>query len=476
MDNNFGVALIRAFSQSDYKEPAEPLGIEALAAMLHLYDFDFRLYDRETDSQDKVVTEILAFKPQVIGVSVMMEDNTPDALRLISRLRTGLPDAVFVAGGLFVTTNFEKARARFPSYCKLIVGEGEVPLLRLCCELSGKKVNLPEKNILHPNQWPWLYRHNLDTYLKESAPINMRASRGCPGRCRFCATPSMPDGLNKWVARDISDVVDEMELLCKTYQPHAFNFVDDDFGPISRVEELTAELKKRNMHCALVMQLRADAVVNTPNLYSRMAELNKNGLCRVFIGLESFDGETLRWFNKLLDPYKTIEAFHVIKNAGVIVHIGYILWHPLATEETVRREAEILRKNGFFTTKIVMGKLRLFPGCGIQLEHPEANYIDFPPGLENYYNAVAKKIAPIYDAWLVGALYVPGQYCRAWLEKGGDAGNIVSEIEFLLSQLDELSFSVLMDIDSVSDDNINKTAAKVKERLYELGCTFNRRR
>jgi radical SAM superfamily enzyme YgiQ (UPF0313 family) len=469
---DFKIALIRAFSQSEYKEPSEPLGIEALAAMLFRYDFSCKLFDREKNSQDEIFSEILNYRPDVIGLSVLMDDNAVDALRIIARLRPQLPAAVFVVGGLFVTTNFEKARACFPSYCKLISGEGEIPLARLCCELSGKNFFF-EKKILHPDEWPWLYRHNLKDYIADGAPINMRASRGCPGRCKFCATPSMPDGLNKWQPRLVKNIADEMEFLCEKYSPHAFNFIDDDFGPISRVEEFTNELKKRKMRCALVMQLRADAIVKVPNLAEKSRELYDGGLCRVFIGLESFDEKTLAWFNKPLDPHKTLDAFLAMKSAGIIVHIGYILWHPLATEESVRREASALRNAGFFTTKIVMGKLHSFSGCGLHSEPEEKIHLNSK--MENYYNSVAQKIAHVYDAWLVGALYVPRWYCLAWLERGGTAAKIVAEIESLLCELDEISFSVLMNPADVADEIIFKKAADVKERLYEIGCTFNRR-
>ena len=472
--SDFKVALVRAFSQSDYKEPAEPLGVEALAAMLGKYGFECRVYDREMEKQDDIIADILAYRPSLVGLSVMMEDNTYDALQIIARLRPKLDGAAYVAGGLFVTTNHDKARARFPSHCQLIIGEGEVPLLRLCCELSGRQQDITQKNTLHPSEWPWLYRHELDEYIRIGAPINMRTSRGCPGQCRFCATPYMPDGLNKWQARQIADVADEMEMLCKSHHPHAYNFVDDDFGALSRVEDLTAELKNRGLRCALILQLRANTIMNDPNLYDRMKKLNAGGLCRVFIGLESFDQDTLKWFNKPLDPGKTLKAFRTIQDAGVAVHIGYILWHPMSTEESVRNEAQALWDSGFFTTKIVMGKLQLFPGCGLQLEHPEKTRISFP--LEDYYNVVAQKIAPLYDAWLPGALCVPGLICLSWLEQGGKAASDVLEIEAQLARLDELSYAVLMNPDAVSDETISQTAKDVKERLHETGCTFDLRR
>ncbi len=470
----FRVALVRAFSQSEYKEPAEPLGIEALAAYLRLHKIECQLFDREIESFYAVTDRIIEYAPTLIGFSVMMEDNVPDALKMLLRIRSLRPDTDFVAGGLFVTTNYERAQALFPAGCKLIIGEGEVPLLNICYEAMGKSVLQAAHTGLTPQEWPWMYRPNLETYLQIGAPINIRSSRGCPGQCRFCATPFLPAGLDKWVGRKIVDVADEMEELCAHYSPHAFNFIDDDFGSLQRVEELQSELEKRNLRCALSLQLRALTICSSKNLYDTMKRLKKRGLCRVFIGLESFDQETLAYFNKKLDPDKTLEAFQIIRNAGIAIHIGYILWHPLSTIASVKAEAQRLWDNHFFTTKIVMAKLQLFPGCGLTKEGE--TQIRMSAEVENYFAIVAKKIAPLYDSWLVGAIDVPRQYCMMYLEESEENKKRVMDIEQELNRLDALAFKVLMNPGEVSGEEISSTAREVKERLHEFGCTFDQRK
>lgn len=468
----FRVALVRAFSGSIYKEPAEPLGIEALAAALRQHDIECRLFDRETASLEAVASAVVEYGPSLLAVSVLMEDNAPDALRLLLKVRKSL-DVPCVAGGMFVTTSCEKARAFFPGYCRLIAGEGETALLKIISELTGTAYPGMEKQHLSPDEWPWMYRPNLQDYLDMGAPINMRSSRGCPGRCRFCATPSLPYGLNKWSGRKIPDVADEMQRLCGQYQPHAFNFVDDDFGPLSRLEELVDELAKRDLRCALSLQLRADAVCREPNLARIMRKLAKGGLSRVFIGLESFDERALAYFNKKIDTAKALKAFRTMQEAGVVVHIGYILWHPLSTVDSVRHEARMLRDAGFFTTKIIMAKLQMFPGCELQREHSQGR---FTMPVDSYYETVRNRAAPLYDAWLKGALDVPLRYCLARIEPDGDSHQKVLEIEKQLGRLDELSFQILLDPGSVSEAVVSKTAADVKERFYAIGSASERGR
>jgi radical SAM superfamily enzyme YgiQ (UPF0313 family) len=518
--DGFRVALVRTFSQSDYKEPAEPLGIEALAAELRRHGIDCRLFDRELQSRDAIVAALEEYQPCLLGLSVMMEDNAADAVRLLLQTRRKLPALPCAVGGLFVTTSHARARALFPLDCNLIVGEGEIPLVRLCFELMGglaapatsaraaALATAPyphEKQYLAPDEWAWMYRPHLQEYLAIGAPINMRSSRGCPGRCTFCATPSLPGDLGRWQGRTIANVADEMESLCARYQPHAFNFVDDDFGPLARVEALVEELQRRGLRCALSLQLRATAVYQAPDVSRRLRRLRDGGLCRVFIGLESFDRETLDYFDKRLDPAAALEAFGAVRDAGIALHIGYILWHQRSTVKSVHREAGLLKDAGFFTTKIVMSRLQLFPGCALQKqreEQRERSAWRFP--LDAYFDTVAQLIAPLYDAWLIGALDVPRQYCLAYLEEGAkgagaaDATDVaqradaagaadatgatgaadgaaqkVRRIEGVLSRLDELAYAALLKPEDADPSLIKQVAAQAKEEFHAIGCTFD---
>ena len=123
----FKVALVRTFSQFNYEEPGEPLGIEALAAILRKNGIECKLFDRERDSLETVADAIIEYNPSLLGLSVLLEDNAFDALKLLFKIKRKL-SVPCVVGGLFITTDFEKAKALFPSDCKLVVGEGETSL------------------------------------------------------------------------------------------------------------------------------------------------------------------------------------------------------------------------------------------------------------------------------------------------------------------------------------------------------------
>ena len=466
----FKVALVRSFSQFNYEEPGEPLGIEALAAILRKNDIECKLFDRERDSLETVANAIIEYNPSLLGLSVLLEDNAFDALKLLLKIGRKLI-VPCVIGGLFITTDYVKAKALFPKDCMLVAGEGETSMLKICSEISGVMYPDMDRPYLLPEEWPWLYRFDLQYYLDKCAPISMKSSRGCHGQCSFCITPLLPNGLNKWRGREIVDVADEMEYLSKNYYPPAFNFIDDDFGSLSRLVELTDELKKRNVHCAISLQLRANAVYCTPNYEQTLFELKENGVYFVFVGLESLDEKTLEYFNKRIDPLKALEAVQTIRDCGIAVNAGYILWHPLSTVESVKNEAVKLHDAGLFTAKICISNIGIFPGCEL---HKKMGNKHYSMPLDYFFNKIKAANAPLYDTWLISALKIPRYYAIAYLEPDRGFLNNISRIEKELERVNELSFKLLMDYENADSNEIAKTAADVKERLYEIGCTFNR--
>ena len=461
---------MRTFSQYNYEEPGEPLGIEALAANLRKNNIACRLFDRERDSLEAVADAVIAYQPSLLGLSVLLEDNAFDACKLLLKIRRKR-NTPCVVGGLFITTDYDKARALFPKDCRLVAGEGETALLKICSEISGVRYPDMDRPYLMPEEWSWLYRPDLQYYLDMGAPISMKSSRGCHGQCSFCVTPSLPNGQNKWLGRKIVDVAEEMEYLSKNYYPPAFNFIDDDFGPLSRLVELTDELKKRNVQCAISLQLRANAVYHTPNYEQIMRNLKENGVYFVFIGLESLNKETLAYFNKRMDPGKALQVVQTIRDCGIAVNAGYILWHALSTVESVKKEAVMLHDAGLFTAKTCISNMGIFPGCQL---HKELGNKHYAMPLDYFFSKIKAANAPLYDTWLISALKIPRYYAIAYLKPDRGLQDKISTIEKELERVNELSFQLLMDYENADSKEIDKTAADVKERLREISSAFDR--
>jgi len=369
------IALIRPLYEGDESEFQEPLGIERLAGFLEANGerevrlFDRRLYKEERkeerlsgQSDEDAVTFWADFKqafpedspPDIIGLSVMTAEDVPDSLRLISRLKTHYPQAHFLIGGLFVTTMLELALKRFPADVQLVSCEGEIPLLEAARAAAAQRVAPAEKTTvrdllgepdssmdthLTPNEWAFASRPELERYLTLGCAMSLQSSRGCHGACSFCATPGLPAPYRQWQERSISLVVDEMALLALRVTESGlfpiFNFVDDDFGPLARIEALDLELRRRGLHIAYALQLRASALLGQDRLVERLTKLHQGGFTRVFLGVESLCSRTLEAWRKPYASDGLPEVFSALKRAGISAHIGYILWHRDSTVESL---------------------------------------------------------------------------------------------------------------------------------------------
>jgi radical SAM superfamily enzyme YgiQ (UPF0313 family) len=257
----------------------------------------------------------------------------------------------------------------------------------------------------------------LQRYLRLGCAISIHSSRGCHGNCSFCATPELADGYRFWQGRDICNVVDELQALQTRVREAGFlpvfNFVDDDFGSLKRIEDLDVELRQRKLKLAYSLQLRASALIGQPDLRNRIRRLREGGFTRLFIGVESLDEDTLSSWGKAYDTLALIEALSVLREEGVKVHVGYILWHAGTTVERAKAEVRRLREAALFSTKCAESRMVLFPGSRIYREVGESG--DFKasgwqaltPDVERVYQQLVEYIAPIYAVWVKGAILSP---------------------------------------------------------------------
>ena len=471
--SGFRVALIRPEYEGPPQEPCEPLGCALLVAALTRAGFAARVFDRQLLSDEEFWGGVAAFAPSMAAFSLMSHENVRDSLRVLWRLRRQNPDLHVAAGGLYVTTCLPAARAQFPSGAHLLTGEGEVPLVRLCQALSGAEME-PDR-VLEPDEWPFADRTDLGRYVARGAAVSVRSSRGCAGHCSFCATPNLPAPYSRWAARSIANLCDELGRIKAV---PVFSFVDDDFGPLSRVEALAEELERRSMRIAFSLQLRASSLYARDDLADALPALRRAGLCRVFVGLESLSPGTLARFDKPLDPERALNALKTCDRADIETHVGYILWHPWSTMESVLSEAEALHKAGFFTIKTALSRLVLFPKSRLHAEAigPNERQVRYAPvNDEGYFERLAAAAQPLFDAWVTGATALPRLKCLAHLN--GEARDVAAagRVRAILDELSETAFQLLHDPAAVREDWVKGQANQAGEELYALGCAGQRR-
>lgn len=408
------IALVRPLCRGGQAEFQEPLGAEAICGYLRALGRECRVFDRQLDQRlgRDTLAELQDYNPRWMGFSLLTAAEAPDALQIWQLLK-GRHRRCW-AGGLFITTAPEQAHALFPADTVLIRGEGESAVAALLCQQQQ-----PPASPLPPDGWAWPSRDHMQQYLRLGGVINLRSARGCPGGCAFCATPELP--VSRYAARSLRLVADEMEALAKRYPP-LFNFVDDDFGPLERVEQLATELKRRALQAAFSLELRAGELICAST--AQLERLHAAGLCRVFVGLENLDPETLRQWGKPLDAPALLQAVERCRAARIEPAVGYILWHERSTPQAVGRQMETLHQYGLLDPKTALSRLILFPGS--RLYRQQGNYgparpAALPPAAAACYQELEQRLSPLLRLWTRAALLLPGACCRDHLSGGKEA-------------------------------------------------------
>ena len=446
------VLLIRPLCNEAEPEFAEPLGLERLAGYLRAHGIESvgiadrrlcaaqRQHGIDAPSFWQAVRSVCELDPPThVGLTLMTSADVPDALRVVSRLRAYYPQAAFCAGGTYVTTSFGEARRRLPSYVRLERNEGEE---RLLAWVRGSELGSVG---LSPNDWAPAYRPYLTRYATLGCAVNLQTSRGCPGTCTFCATPGLPAPYRTWQPRDLrlvaEEIAHETARLGRAGLPPVFNFVDDDFGPLSRVEELARELRQQGLCISFALEMRVASLMGQHGLADRLRALHDAGLTRVFVGIESLNPQTLKAWHKPYDVGRLEETVVSIREAGISLQSGYIMWHRNQTVEGALAEAEELRRLGLYTHQAAVSRLIVFDGCELAKQSGRgAGFEPMSPEAETFYSQFVRASEGLQKRWVAAAVAEPYLASCALLDR---SPNELQKLREELARINDCSYELL---------------------------------
>jgi anaerobic magnesium-protoporphyrin IX monomethyl ester cyclase len=215
--NNLDVLLINAPSPnpgsilSHRVQGLPPLGICYIATFLNSKGYRAGLLDfyiRSVSMKD-LLNSMNRDKPGIIGISTTTE-TYKSGMRLAGVIKQLSPSATVVMGGCHVTFEYEEALSS-GNVDYAVRGEGEITFYELCNYLlrgegdlkningisymqDGRVVSNPAREFicdLDSLPFPDRSLFDLDKY---SYPASISTSRGCPGRCIFCAAAALSGG------------------------------------------------------------------------------------------------------------------------------------------------------------------------------------------------------------------------------------------------------------------------------------------
>lgn len=214
------------------------------------------------------------------------------------------------------------------------------------------------------NLLPWPHRETMrmDKYIDHPGGIRypsvqMLASRGCPFGCSFCLWPQVMYQNGHYRARDIKDVVDEMEFLVKEKKFNSIYFDDDTFNvDKKRMLSFCKLIRERNLeNIPWAIMARADLMDKEILLKMREA-----GLRGIKYGVESVDMALLKSCGKVMDIEKVTQMIKLTKELGIGVHLTFTFGLSGETRETALRTIDYALKLEPHTLQFSL--LTPFPG------------------------------------------------------------------------------------------------------------------
>jgi anaerobic magnesium-protoporphyrin IX monomethyl ester cyclase len=368
-----------------YRPP--PLQLGYMAAVLERQGIEVAIADLVVHDQEAAAFQALLLDqaPNLVGIS-STTSSFPKALRLARLSKEALPDVPTVLGGSHVTFTATETLRENACVDMVVRGEGEQTIQELVACL---RENQTPKGILgvsyrrngeivHNPPRPFI--QDLDTlplparHLVEVAPYNapgaLITSRGCPGRCIFCAATAMSG--HRYRVRGPERVVDEMEHLRYEYGLRRLTILDDTFTGLPKKLTLPVcrEIKRRRLEITWSCESRVD--VATPETLDALREA---GCDSIQFGVESGSPKVLATLRKGITLDQVRQAVRHAVGLGMRVYCSFILGHPDETEEDARLTLDFageVRQLGVEIAALVF--LTPFPGTDVY-ERREAHGI-----------------------------------------------------------------------------------------------------
>jgi anaerobic magnesium-protoporphyrin IX monomethyl ester cyclase len=355
-----------------------PLHLGYLAAVMEQHGHETKLLDLNVvnDETETFEQKLKSFNPDLVGLSSTTASFT-QAVRLARVSKETLPHSPVILGGCHVTFTATQTLKENPAVNIVVRGEGEQTLQELVDRIEAGQPpkgvlglsyrqdglivhNPPRPFIQDLDTLPWPARHLIDM-TQYNAPGALSSSRGCPGRCIFCAAGTMSG--HRYRHRKPARVVDEMEHLCYERGLQWLVVIDDTFtaSPRRFTLPVCAEIQRRGLKATFGCESRVD--VATPQL---IETLRKAGCDFIQFGVESGSPRVLAALKKRITLDQVRQAARYAVELGIEVACSFVLGHPDETQEDAYMTLDLVEELlGIGVHRVVISPLIPYPGTDV---------------------------------------------------------------------------------------------------------------
>lgn len=322
------------------------------------------------DERPAVVAEVLAARPDVIGLAAQFQHRGADFLSLARDLRRAGFCGHITAGGQFATMAYAHILGGRYGVDSVVLYEGEHTIGDLLDALaSGRALDdvaglalpdglrarrtMPRPLSANLDDLPLARRYRQHARQLGVPFIPVSGGRGCWAACSFCSiTTVLRDGREHGAGghrlrlRSAESVGQEMAMLAQAVGGSAiFCFHDENFllpkpeHSLARISTMKRVLDLQGVApVAFVGKCRPDTV--TPQLAHDLAKL---GVVRMYVGVENASPKGALHLNRKTDVASMARAVDAFADAGIFACYNLLIFEPEITLDDVAQNIAFMR-------------------------------------------------------------------------------------------------------------------------------------
>ncbi len=371
------------------------LGVAYLSAYLKKY-FNNVAVSLSYHSSD-ICSDIETIKPDILAFSSTSRHFLE--LRDISTLLKKRYNLPTVWGGVHLTISPHE----LPESADIgVLGEGEQTVYEIISDFDGRQFNglhrikgiayrkdgkivINEKRsfIERLDDLPYPDYELFNVRWGKSKRAALVSSRGCPYKCRFCASSKFWDRTRLHSAEY---VIGQIRHLASTYNV-AEILIYDDFFTIDK--QRIAEMVKFKKRYSELKKIRYECLSRIDNFDENLArDLKELGVYRISFGIESGCQKTLNYLKNGRLQLKQIErAIQIAKAHGFEAVGSFIIGSPYETAEEIKETFAFIQKLGLKAVQITIATP--FPGTALWEDGKKLGKIAGDAWSDDYYTMFA---------------------------------------------------------------------------------------
>ncbi|MEN8204318.1 MAG: radical SAM protein, partial [Bacteroidota bacterium] len=368
-------------------EDRENLGVRYMAAVLSENGYEAHIIDFRKE-RSEIMDELISLDPFLLGFSIIFEEHIYNFRDLITSLRESGFHNHFTAGGHYASLEQDALFETIPGLDSIVRFEGEHTMLDLSRNIhSGadwrtiKGISYVNNGTIVNNElrslekdldtYPYPIRSAFSEYVLEKKHTTIIAGRGCIHNCVYCNIGEfyrLPPGPVKRIRNPVR-VVEEMDHLYREHDCSVFLFQDDDFpfttsGKSAWIHDFCEALRDKGLVRKIMWKVNCRPDEVERGIIEMMKEC---GLFRIYLGIEDGTDTGLLRINKKQKVTDSLRGVEIIKDLGIGMDFGFMLFQPTTTYKTLKKNLMFLETicgDGYMPVAF----LKMLPYFGTRIE------------------------------------------------------------------------------------------------------------